>query len=149
MRTMAASIPKWVIILIVSLLLIALFVVYKLGRKSSKAIEYGDTQLPEGGEVVGAPQGWTPDAAVSEFNSTMSDWNVTGDRCGLMEKMYNEYSDQQLILIANAFKNTLGETLRERINSRSFICQNGINWLWFGTAWDEKLVERLDRLGIP
>lgn len=66
------------------------------------------------------------------------------DNCDVYKRFCNELNDNQLIFVANSYKNTFGETIRKKItDAGEYTCG------FFDTDYRAMLVEKLNALNIP
>ncbi len=67
----------------------------------------------------------------------------SSDNCEQYKRVLNDLNDNQIIAVANSYKNTFGETIRVRVNKASSGCG------FLGTDYKSMLVAKLNALSIP
>jgi len=105
---------------------------------------------PETGELVEVPDadpldGFQPDALVAELRTvlTTSYWFDASDRCEAFKKAA-ELKDNQLIAVANMYKNKHLSTLREDMENTY-----GDGCTFYSSAWGDILRDKMTALAIP
>lgn len=82
--------------------------------------------------------------AMNDAISNDSWWSRNTDNCDVYKRFCNELTDNQLIYVANSYKNTYTDTLRKKItDAGTSTCG------FFDTDYSKMLLDKLNSLNIP
>jgi len=128
-------------------LLVLAYVIYRVGLNRGwfkQKVDAADTKLPSGGSGLRA--GWDPNPWVVLLKEqiTKTSFGLTDEgRCNAYKEFYEKTSDDEFIDVCNTYKNKHKSTIK---TDMSKTMRSGCTV--FTTQWDEKVLERMDKLNV-